>query len=580
MNVRHLPAALFAAAAIGLPTAAAGAVDEMILTGSDQAVWLIRCDANGGAFDLAIRKADGNWEWVHEAISGRPAAAVASPTRLHVLFASPAGHVIFDQETGDRTTVLKADHPLWPGDAAPLALCEAVDANAPAQGEILAVVARAAGGATTAPAASAPATGRAITTAPSTAAGEAAGPNDRFDLGLFRRIGTRWRHVADWRDVRLGPTSRVLVAATGKGPYVLVSEPLGGTNRLRRWEGTAWRELRLEGPPVDSPAVAMLSVPEGKRDDKQVRRLILVLARPTGEASGRELTIAAFDEEGEAFTLQRMIQGDAIATWPADELPRITRLGAQMALLWRDGEPLRFGTCVPYMGRLTVKGEVDVFGRPRPSGRGQDLLTGFMWVILLAVFVPMLLLRPRGGLRPFSLPETMHTGHLIKRLVAAIIDFVPINLFVITSYLLTPSALTLDQIVRLMERMGQEESPEVPIGLAVASISTLVLYVIYCTVMETRTATTFGKKLMKLRVVGPEGGRASFRQCLLRNLLKVIELLSLKSPLFFLVPLIPIFTRYHQRFGDLIAHTSVVDARTPLPEEPPAETDEHTDHQA
>jgi len=580
VSVRRLPAALLAAAAFGLPAANARAADEVILTGSEEAVWLIRCDANGAAFDLAIRKADGNWEWVHEAISGRPAAAVASPTRLHVLFASPAGHVIFDQETGERTWMLKADHPLWPGDAAPLALCEAGDANAPARGEILAVVARAARGPTTAPAASAPATPTAITTAPSPLPAESPEPGERCHLGIFRRIGARWEHLADWREVRLGRGSRVLAAATGKGVYVLVSDRPGGRNRLRRWDGTRWREMELEGPPAESPPVAMLSIGESQRPEGPKRRLILVLPGPARQSPRRELTIATFDEEKEAFSLQTMIHGEEAATWPADELPQVTRLGAQMALLWQDGQALRFGTCVPHMGQLTVKGQVDVFGRPRPGRTGENLLTGFMWVILLAVFVPMLLLRPRGGLRPFSLPETLHTGHLLKRLVAAMIDFFPINLLVVVSYSLTPSALTLEQIARLMERMGQQEKVEVPIGLAVASISTLLLYVIYCTVMETRGGATFGKRLLRLRVVGPEGRPADFRQCLLRNLLKVIELLSLKSPLFFLVPLIPIFTRYHQRFGDLIAHTGVVDAAGPVPEEPPEETDGPTDYQS
>ena len=581
MSISPLPTVLCALAAVGLPAAGARPVDDMIIAGSDTAVWLIRRDTANRNFDLAIRKADGNWHWVHEAVSGIPAAAVASPTQLHVLFASPAGHMIFDQETGSRTTALMANHPLWPGDAAPLAMCEALDANAAAQGEVLAVVARPTWVAATAPAASEPAAITAVTTVPSTARTEPAGLDGSFHLGLFRRVGTQWEHVADWRQARLVPAARVLAATTGKGVYVLVTGRPGEQSRLRRWDGSAWHELKLQGPPADGPVVAMLGVREGKRGNRQMRRLILLLAGASTDASRRELKIATFDEERESFTLQTMLHGDTAATWPADELPQVARMGDQMALIWRDGESLRFGTCVPHMGQLTAKGEVDVFARPRPGDTGQSLLTGFMWVVLLAVFVPMLLFRPRGGPRPFSLPENLQTGHLGKRLVAAIIDFVPINLLVVAAYRLTPSALTLDEIGRLLEQMGQDDKVQVPIGLAIASISTMVLYVTYCTVMELRVGMTFGKKLMKLRVVGPEGREADFRQCLLRNLLKFIELLSLRSPLFFLVPLIPIFTRYRQRFGDLIAHTSVVDNRTwAPPEEPPDETDQHTDHQA
>ena len=552
MSARALSAVL--AAALGLSATAARSADEVLLTGSDQAVWLIRGGPAGKTFDLARRELDGTWQWVHEAVSGRPAAAVAAPAQLHVLFAQPAGHMIFDQETSDRTTALKADDALWPDGAAPLALCEAVDANATSQGGILAVVARSAWE----PAGTAPASAPATAPAP---AGE------MVHLGLFQRLGTGWTHLADWRNVRLLPDSRVFVAATGKGIYVLLSGSATGRNRLARRSGGAWRDLALAGLPADGEALAMLTVR---------RRLILVLAGPGRQTSRRQLTIATLDEEREAFppeTLKGILGSDgAAATWPAGQLPQITRLGDKMALIWQDGKALRFGTCLPRSAELTRKGDVDVFHRRPPDGAGESLVTNFMWVILLAVFVPMILFRSRASLRPFSLPETLRPGNLGKRLLAGIIDLAPVYFLVSVAYMLSPWAMTEEEMSRLLERMLRQEKGHVPIGLAVAYVSMLGLYVVYCTVMETRTGTTFGKKLMKLRVVGPEGARADFRQCLLRNLLKVIELLSLKSPLFFLVPLIPILTRHRQRFGDLIAHTTVVDARTPPEEEPPAET--------
>ena len=558
MRIRRMLLVLGVLAAGSAPAAGEPWVEEFILAGSDHAVWLLREDPGDGRFDLAVRKTDGAWQWAHKGVSGNPVGAVATASQLHVIFASPAGHVIFDAETGRSTTALRADHALWPAGEAPLAVCEAVDPNGGAGGEILAVVARRARG---------PATATAPASRPTLAGGGA------FHLGLFRRIGSQWTHLADWRDVSLGPASRVLAAATGRGVHVLVSGAAGRANRLRCWDGQAWRDVALAGPASEETPVGLLSIPDGSPG--AVRRLVLLSAGPAAQGARRELAVTTFDEGAEAPVRQTMIGGDgAAATWSADALPVVARLARQVALIWRTGETLRFGTCVPHVGRLTVVGDVDVFSRPPPDDGGGEVLSGFMWVVLLAAFVPMLLFRPRGGAQPFFLPETVQRGNLGKRLVAVIIDLVPIYVLISAGYMFSPSAMTEEQMSRMLQRMLDQEKVQVPVGLAVAYVSVLVIYVTYCTVMEARTGTTVGKRLMKLAVVGSGGVRADLRQCLLRNLMKVIELLSLTSPLFFLVLLVPMFTRYRQRFGDLIARTAVVDARTAIPEDSTSEGDE------
>ena len=71
---------------------------------------------------------------------------------------------------------------------------------------------------------------------------------------------------------------------------------------------------------------------------------------------------------------------------------------------------------------------------------------------------------------------------------------------------------------------------------------------------------TVGKLALSLRVLDESGLPLSFPQALIRNLLRVVDML----PVFYLVGGASIFfTRYHQRLGDLAARTVVISQRRP-----------------
>jgi uncharacterized RDD family membrane protein YckC len=562
--------ALHVLAALGAAALTAAAADtpgeKTILTGSDEAVWLLHHDAATAVFDLAIRKADGNWQWVEEGrgITGRPAAAVAAGRQLHVLFADRAQHITFNQETGDRAIERSPSHRLWPSGAAPVALCEEIGADASRR--LVAIVARPPGLSATAPATTATAPATSTATAPATSPAA----DGAVDLGIFRKAGAEWAHLADWRNVRLTQATRVFVAAVDGAIYVLLSDPAGGANRLRRWDGRTLSKEKLAGELGTAPAVGLFNV-RG--------RLILLSSGPAGQDDRRQLLIATFDAKKGDFSTELMAGGEGPATWAAGALPQVTRLGDQLALAWREGEALRFGTCVPHTGDLVLKGDIDVFDRPPLGGEGEDLMTTFLWAVFLASLVPMFLLRPRGPQEPFALPETIRTGHLGKRILAVIIDFVPIYLVVLGVFMSLPSAPTQEEMMRMLRRMLERKPVQVPVQFAIVSIAMHVLFAAYGTILEARYGTTLGKWLMKLRVVGTQGAGPGVGQCILRNLMKIIELSLFQTPFFFLVPLIPIFTRYRRRFGDLLARTAVVDARPAQPTQPPepAEPAEPTD---
>ena len=79
---------------------------------------------------------------------------------------------------------------------------------------------------------------------------------------------------------------------------------------------------------------------------------------------------------------------------------------------------------------------------------------------------------------------------------------------------------------------------------------------IYFIALETIYGQTLGKMLFKIRVVGKNGKKAVFWQCLSRNLLRVVDVL----PLFYLIGISSILlTKKKQRLGDFVAGTIVVD---------------------
>jgi len=539
--------------------ARARADSPLLTAGSDTALWLVRRDDANGVFDAAVREADGAWEWSQRSISGRPAVVTADRRRLHVLFANPAGHVILQQDTKDIATALDPRHPLWPAGAAPAALCPAPPGPDGEPAGILALVPRPAGPAATRPATTA--------SAPSTApALRAKQPRTgRYALGVFRRSGVTWEHLADVPGVEIPAGLKALLAATKPFVYVLLVGGDSDPPRLARWGRGAWSDVPMTGPAAAPPA-GMLAV--GGR--------LVVLLAPRAEQPGRRgLTLATLNEEAGTFTFQPVVRGEKPATWPADALPRIARLGEQVSLIWREGEAIRAGTCLPSSGVLTPGADVEIFGKPPADGAGETVIETFLWIVLLGVFIPMILLRPRGGYEPFALPEGVRPGSLLRRAAAATLDFVPISLLVSAVYRLLPGAMSDEEVIRLWERLSRQEDVELPVELAVTSIAVLVVYVVYCAIMELYTGTTLGKRLMKLRVLAHGGVKADLRQCILRNLLKIVELISLRSILFFLVPLVPIVTRYRQRFGDLLARTAVIDARVPIPPPPAAAEEPH-----
>jgi uncharacterized RDD family membrane protein YckC len=106
--------------------------------------------------------------------------------------------------------------------------------------------------------------------------------------------------------------------------------------------------------------------------------------------------------------------------------------------------------------------------------------------------------------------------------------------------------------------LGKSAS-EVGLPLSAVTVGWALYYYFAC---ESGSGQTLGKRVMKIRVVGADGGPASMREIGLRTVLRVIDGLF-----FYLVGLIVMLATGERRgrLGDLVGRTMIVEADQPAP---------------
>jgi len=518
----------------------ATSAQQMLLTGNDKALWVIRFAEQHKTYDVAAKPVDGAWKWIARQAGGRPAAAAAVDARVHLLFRRPLGYVFYDLDEGQAVPGRNPYEPRWPADARPVAMCDAAGVSGPegASPRVLAVVARNAVSTTTPamqPAKPAPAEGV-----------RPAGRQPRGAvLGVFQKVGNDWKHLTDApRPLSRGRQSRLLIAAVGETLFVLTGEGPGSKDHLAAFEHGNWREVPTGDWPAGARGVAMLAFGN---------RLVVVLAVPGTDPQGgrpahEELRLAACDAAGRTFSIQPITRDGQTVKWPKAASPLAARLGGLVALVWRENDKLRFATC-GLNGQLLAELDLSVFQTPPTDDRGQEVMQGFMWGVLFAVLVPLLFLRPQRPLKPFTLPATIRPANPLRRALAGLIDFLPWAAAAWVMFGVRPTA----PVDLLKQMLGQAPLSS---NRAYARVTMLLLYTAYGIAMERRFGATLGKMIFRLRVVGDDATAPGTREILLRNLVRMMELFW---PLgIVLLLLLPLVTRNRQRLGDIMARTTVV----------------------
>jgi uncharacterized RDD family membrane protein YckC len=280
---------------------------------------------------------------------------------------------------------------------------------------------------------------------------------------------------------------------------------------------------------------------------------LATLGPPQRTAAASQLAEAPAPQEEFSFQDVRSL-GEA-APWTTVDFAanplRAAQLGSQIALLWKRQDRLQMGT-VDLTGGFVPLENVEVFQPEPPSGQGEDIRNYVLLGALMLSSMLALALRGRVPLRPIALPPGVAVADLFRRLLAGLIDLVPMSMLAGAFAGVPPMAW--------QEFVQRAKDQRLPDSMYYAGMGAVCLYAVYCAIMEYRFGWTLGKALMKIRVTDDQGRPASLAQVALRNVLKIIELLFV-WPGFPILLLVPLLNRSRLRLGDLIARTVVVSGK-------------------
>ncbi len=349
---------------------------------------------------------------------------------------------------------------------------------------------------------------------------------------------------------------RLSAPAAGRGkPALLIREDDHGQNILHTWA------------PADRP-VEIAAFPE--------QLLVVHRAAPAATSQPRTspqrygLALSSWDSDTGNFAAPQPVvhEGKAI-TFPAEQRLGAARLGEQVALLWNDEGTLRFALSQRDGTVLNVENVSRALHDLPDMDQVSEWYNYFLLGTILIVVGGIFFRKPSGPPRPFSLPASLLPGGLVKRLLAAVLDYLPF--YALAVWWFVPRAFLQSGMTYIQN--PQDAPPEMLAGILYAMMVSQGLYVSYGTIMELRYGATLGKRLFRLRTVGETGRRPTPREAVLRNVTKIVELSMLVSPspmrwLMMIFLLLPVLTRYRQRMGDMMARTAVVEAEKTRPAEP------------
>lgn len=513
MSTSWVQRAVVAAALLGVWAGGAQASRAQV-AGDEHALWLL-WSGEEGRFDLVARPAGGKWQWVARGLSGTPAAAAADGAALHVVFTS-GQYYVFDLASREGSPGLSV-----PG--APVALCLAAQMGLDGGGLV------------------------AMVPTDSAATGPAESGLAGATLTVLIHTQGRWQHLATVTGYS-SETEKVRMAAWQGALYVL-GPTEGAGLRLTAWQKGKWRDVAMPAALAGGQAVALTTV-GGK--------LAAVVALPAEAGEATRLEIAVLDEAG-GFAVQPITATDGQdVSWSPDDAPAVSVLSDKVAIVWGSGDTLKLATCSPATGRLDPIEDVTILQQPQADERAEQIREYFLWGLLVAILIPLFVLRPGGAPKPFSLPAPLAPAPLTRRLIAGLADLLPFHLAG-GVYLHFTLPMPPDEAMRMLADLIRGRG-EMPVEVAYAWAGTIVAYLVYGVLMEMHFGATVGKMLFGLRVVSDEGAPPRRLEILLRNLLKVVEV-------FFFAPLLlaVLMTRYRQRLGDMAARTAVIDARLVVP---------------
>ncbi len=288
---------------------------------------------------------------------------------------------------------------------------------------------------------------------------------------------------------------------------------------------------------------------------------------------GRTPVVAALAARADRFRVYRLLgnleQPSIVAVEPrTTALPEgvpsgaiqdVVPFGQQLAVLEEIEREayLRFATLA---GAPVGSSEVvsEVLASPQRRNNLANLVQLVMLAVLIGLLTALFVLRKNAIHAPLVLPSDMQVAFTMQRLAAFLIDFVPFVLIFARVTDVNPG----EGFGKLLEwgvGSGRLRNPLLGQDLVLWWGSAVLAHTVYATVMEALTGRTVGKTLLSIRVQADSGQRPIFWQVLVRNVVRLIELV----PSFWILMFLVVLSRNRQRLGDLFAKTVVVRRRPP-----------------
>ena len=566
MSCRLLAACLIVCS-VGPVAAPVASAQDLKLAGSGERLWLVRVNEDEApSFDVLTYRAGDRWTWVARGLPGGPTVVAAGREQLHVLIGAEDEYLIVRADDAGPTVGPNLPKGSWASDAAPLSACTARDFAGMDGWSFVVVAPRNAPPSLSAPQDSLPLSPQPVQDSPEIDSQQPSlpppGPVGRATaLTVLQCHRGQWRHLTDLGEVELSEGSVVHAAAVGDRLYLLIGEQVGG-NRLWVWQDqpdTLWTQINLSGDAGSGRVLSMFAAFD---------RLTMVLA-VTGERELLEiiwLDPADQPSDPQVITLAgEPFRPPAIPlAAPLDVSPTHPRL----ALLWREDQTAKFSLCDVANGAAEPAGDVEALELPPPDTSGGTMMNYFLVVMVSMTFVVMIAARPKMPPGPVMLPGIYRPASLGKRVLAGMIDLLPISFIV--SIVVNLPELPMDQAGNFRELWDTYSQAVQTSQAAYSVIATFCTYMVYGMVMEARFSATLGKMAMKIRVIGGDGQPPGLRAVALRNLVKMLEM-----SLPWLLVLVPLLNPARQRLGDILARTVVVE-RAPggqeLPQDPHEES--------
>lgn len=408
-------------------------------------------------------------------------------------------------------------------------------------------------------------------------------------MGLIGYTGSDWVYLGDAGSATLTDTSRIRLAVAAGKIYMLISADAQGENRLvqitlARKETPGEEEASASQTPQPLEDILLqtqvVPLPEEASGSRATELMVfpgqLVIPLVTGGADPAARPAGGIEAMGDSQDDQPQehssappvnvdlllidlagLQSELRPVAPdqkdpfSGQVPGIGRLGENLLFLWKTGETWQ-GARRTLRGELAGEDALEAFNKKPPDVDAAQLKY-YILLATAAVIMTLVILKPRGPIQPFALPQGVRPARLPFRLLAFLIDMVPFN---VLGFIVFPwdTQFFLDH--------SQEVMAGTMPNFIYFMVFTTLGYVAYCIVMEGLYGWTLGKRIFRIRVVSSQARRADFRAAVLRNITKCVELL-MEYAIFLL--LLPLLNRYRQRVGDILASTTVVDERSLQP---------------